>query len=152
MPFWGDLRHRRMVKNCGSNYSLRLLCQRTLRGDTRKDVLWDREASYNFAVERLNGKRRNYRRHSAAQGNAPLALINRLETIGMEAARFSQLLHQSPGAPRPYNGNGEQHGVNAVEHAAMAGQDRSRILNACAAFDEGLDEVPQLGSDIHNRR
>jgi hypothetical protein len=52
---------------------------------------------------------------------------------------ISDLLHQPPGCIRPHYRDGEQHGVDAVEHTSVAGEDGAGIFYSGAALDQGLD-------------
>ena len=44
-----------------------------------------------------------------------------------------QLLHQPPSAIRPHYRDREQHGIDAIEHASVAGENRAGILHSGAA-------------------
>jgi hypothetical protein len=60
-------------------------------------------------------------------------------TVGQKIGFF--LLHQPPRSVRPHYRHREEHGVDAIEHASVAGQDRTGVFDAGAALDQRLDEV-----------
>lgn len=51
------------------------------------------------------------------------------------------LLHQTPGAVRPDYRYCEEHGVDAIQHASVAGKDGAGIFYSGSAFYQGLDQV-----------
>lgn len=72
--------------------------------------------------------------------------------FGTDLVSFELLLHQLPGAEGPDYGYGEEHGVDAVEHASVAGQDGAGVFDSRSSFYEGFDQVAELGGEIDDRR
>src|ERR1700761_2455276 len=48
----------------------------------------------------------------------------------------------------PEDGRGQEEGVDAVEDAAVAGEEGAGVLHLCATFQCGLEEVAELGGTV----
>src|ERR1700730_15545905 len=51
----------------------------------------------------------------------------------------------------PDYGDGQNKGIDTVEHAAVAGQERARVFDSCAAFVGRLEQVADLTGDVAYR-
>src|SRR5882724_5546343 len=68
---------------------------------------------------------------------------------GVLAGKFHRRLRQTmPQGIDPQDRNREEHRIDPVEHAAVTGQDRSRIFYVGAALDRGFHKIAELGGDI----
>ena len=54
------------------------------------------------------------------------------------------------GDDEPEDGGGDEEGVDAVEDAAVAGKDGAGVLDACAAFEGGFEEIPELRGGVED--
>ena len=50
----------------------------------------------------------------------------------------------------PEDGGGKEEGVDAVEDAAVAGEEGSGVFDVGAALDGGFEEVAELGGDVED--
>ena len=48
----------------------------------------------------------------------------------------------------PDYGDGQNKGVDAVEHAAVAGQERAGVFDSCAAFVGRFEQIADLAGDV----
>ncbi len=52
------------------------------------------------------------------------------------------------GDDEPEDGGGQEEGVDAVEDAAVAGEEGAGVFDACAALERGFEEVSELGGGV----
>ena len=50
----------------------------------------------------------------------------------------------------PQHRSGQQQGVNAIENAAVTGQQVAGVFDASRALERGLGQVAHLGSRVHH--
>ncbi len=67
------------------------------------------------------------------------------ERLSLEAAEGEVV---ADGDDEPEDGGGDEEGVDAVEDAAMAGEEGAGVLDAGTALEGGLEEVAELGGGV----
>src|SRR5258708_2711102 len=70
----------------------------------------------------------------------------------LQVGAGGRLLHDAPSCIVPQHGSGEEQGVDAVEHASVAGEKRSGIFDSSTALDERFDQIAELRGDIQRDR
>src|SRR5271167_919010 len=61
------------------------------------------------------------------------------------------LLHHPPSRIVPQHWSGKEQGIDAIQHASMARQNGSRILDSGSALDQRLHQIAELGRDVDGR-
>src|SRR5262245_13011118 len=67
-----------------------------------------------------------------------------------ERSAFRPLLHDTPRSVNPKYRGGKEQGVDAVEHASVAGEDCAGVFYLGAALDKRFDQIAKLSGDVED--
>ncbi len=116
-----------------------------------------------YELKRLWGIRFRFQKRTSAAGSriTRQRLTARVELVPFpickkyasfpHPARKTLLHHDAPGGVAPEDRGGEEEGVYAVEHSAVAGEEGAGIFYVGAALDQRFDQVSELGCDVQDK-